>query len=292
MYIKIKKLPSGYKPYPPGTEIGIRELTFGEIMAYSEFSDRVVDILNYFEEREVITGIDFFDITAGDWHFLQLQLVSLSYATPSYTFRGPVCNRCSRERSKESESKKLKPSSPEDVTVPIIMEGFNAENIPPEFRASLVPAEFIFSEVPEEVITPLSISLSKGRTVEMDFYRLRDFKKLLEQGLPNKRSSEISIMTGLSLEDDLSEMDFAVLNEAYEMLDHGLAKTVILTCPKCKRTREMEVDWDLVSLIPFYRDRQSLKDRISFGTVSKPADSPAKKTSVSSGSSTLRPMDR
>jgi hypothetical protein len=284
MYLKISKLPSGFTAYPEGTEIRIRELTFGEVLKHDEYSDRPLDILEYFSKKELVTGIDFWEITAGDWEFLLLQIVAISYATPSYTFRDPLCPSC----------KEKQPKSKEEIIaafpVPIKFEGFKPENIPPDLEIKLEPATIIFVELDETVTGQATIELTKKK-VTLDFYRLKHYKQLLEADMRNIRANEIAILTGLDMEADVSDLDYAILDAAYVAMDHGLARQIEITCPDCGEPVTKEVRWDISSLIPFYRDGAELKDRISFGVVSESADNPYKKTTVSPSRSSLRPAD-
>jgi hypothetical protein len=292
MYIKVGRLPSKFKPYPEGTEIRVRELTFGEVMNYNDHRDRPLDVINYFFERGVIDGIDMWEITAGDWQYLQIQITAISFASPSYSFLGPICNNCSKKTNEEKADLSKFNANKMEINSPFLMDAFKEENIPPDLRASLLPSELQFNEINEEAIGPATVDLPDLRKkVSLDFYRLKHYKQLIESGIKNNRANEIATLTGLDLEKEISNNDFEVLDMAYSYMDHGLESKVLIKCPDCKVAIDKEVQWDLMSLIPFHRDVGSIKDRIHFGGGAQSADNPYSRTAVPSGESTLRPLD-
>jgi len=276
MFIKIQKVPSRFKPYPENTEISLRELTQGEVLNFSEYADRTLDCVSYVGEREILKGIDIWDLTVGDWQFLQLQLVSMSYASPSYSLKGPVCDKCKKKN---------------DFITPLKIEGYKPENFPPGLRAKLVPSDIRFEEVDEKAQFPVEVTLDSGKKVSYDFYRLKHYKELAEQGLKNTRASEIQVITGLNFEEEVSSFDYDVLKKVYEMLDHGIGKKITLKCPDCEGTKEVEVNWDIMSLFPHFRDEKSLNDRITLGRIHKPEHKGSERTTVQGRGSTLRDLE-
>ena len=292
MYIKVGRLPSNFKPYPEGTEIRVRELTFGEVMTYNEHRERPLDVINYFYERRVIDGIDMWEITAGDWQYLQIQITAISFASPSYSFLGPICDKCSKKTKEEKANLSEFNTNKMEINSPFQMDAFKEENIPPDLRASLLPSELQFNEIDEEAIGPATVDLPDlGKKISLDFYRLKHYKQLIESGIRNNRANEIATLIGLDFEKEVSNNDYEVLDMAYSYMDHGLESKVIIKCPDCGVAIEKGVQWDMMSLIPFHRDERSIKDRIHFGGTPQSADNPYTRDAVSPGESTLRPLD-
>ena len=280
MYSKIKELPSSYKAYPEGTEISVRPLKHGEVVNYSERRDKIIDILEYFDKRKVIKGIDIWDITVGDWQFLELTIVAASYIAPTFSFTGPECEDC---------KKKMEASEKEEKEV-ISVPGFptiDRKKLPERFKVNFLPSELVFNSVDDKVKIPVSIDLDNENTVDLDFFRLRHYKEMLEKKLKG-RDEEIAIAAGVNLEDDVTTQDAWVMEEAYKLMDHGLANKITLKCPSCNKEIEKEVDWEILSLIPFHGDEKSVGKRIHFGGALKSTNNDVTGDGLQTSSGTLR----
>jgi len=282
VYSKIKELPSSYKAYPEGTEISVRPLKHGEVVNYSERRDKIIDILEYFDKREVIKGINIWDISVGDWQFLELTIVAASYIAPTFSFTGPECKDCKKKMEEAKEKEKEK----EVISVP----GFptiDRKKLPERFKVNFLPSELIFNSVEDKVKIPVTIDLDNGDTVELDFFRLRHYKEMLEKKLEG-RDEEIAIAAGVNLEDDVTTQDAWVMETAYKSMDHGLADKVTLKCPSCNKEIEREVDWEILSLIPFHGDEKSVGERIHFGGALKSTNNDVAGDGLQTPSGTLR----
>jgi len=276
----LKDIPSRYLAYPEGTQISIRPLMFGEVIEFTERYDEPLDYYKYLASIDVVEGIDFWEITTGDWQYIELSIISISYATPSFTIPGPPCDKCSKSEEKVEEE-----SEPQTIVASLPMN--RKKQLPKEYTAKLIPTDLIFNTVDDDVNDVVSVELESGKSVTLDFFRLKHYLKMLENNL-NGKAQEIVQVTGLDLNKDITYDDYPYLEKAYNMLSHGLDDKVSLRCPNCSDVKEMEVDWRASTLIPFRPDADTLRDRISIGKISKPTDSSNEKTPVPGNQSTLQ----
>jgi hypothetical protein len=277
----LKDLPSRYLPYPEGTTISIRPLMFGEVIEFTERYDEPIDYYKYLSSIGVVDGIDFWEITTGDWQYIELSIISISYATPSFTIPGPPCDKCSKsEPVKDGEE-------PESQTFVASLPMNRKKQLPKEYTAKLIPTDLIFNTIEDEITDSVSVDLESGKSVTLDFFRLKHYLNMLENSL-NGKAQEICQITGLDLNKDVTYDDFPYLEKAYDMLLHGLDDKVSLSCPSCGDAKEMEVNWSASTLIPFRPDASSLRNRISIGTASKPVNSGDEKPPVSGDSKLVR----
>jgi len=281
----LKDIPSRYLAYPEGTQISIRPLKFGEVLEFTERYGDPINYYNYLAGLDVVEGIDFWEITTGDWQYIELSIISISYATPSFTIPGPPCDKCSTsDKSKDDSEDKS-----QTIVASLPMSKKKLQ-LPKEYTAQLIPTDLIFNTVDDEVNAAVSVDLESGKSVTLDFFRLKHYIHMLKNNLTGN-AQEIVQITGLDL-NEIEYEDFPYLETAYGMLSHGLDDKVNLKCPSCGDTKEMEVDWGASSLIPFRPSSDVIRNRIHVGQTSKSANSGDEKTSVSSSESSLRPVDR
>jgi len=276
MLIEVKDLPSGYKPYPENTVISIRPLKYGEVLEFNEYRGHPLDILKYAEKREIISGIAIDELTVGDWQFLELTLVAASYATPTYTIKLGKCPECEKKYSKLPKEELY-----------FTIGGVEVSKIPDVGR-KLVPADISFIDIAEEVESPVMFESSIGE-VSIDFYRIKHYKVLLEDGKQDSLPHQVAKVADCDLE-DLELDDYNTLVAAFEMMSHGMDSNVAVTCHECEHQATVKLDWGLLQLIPFARDKESARNRIHFGKSGKPQQ--RKRGGLPSGESTLRPSSR
>ena len=275
----LKDIPSRYLAYPEGTQISIRPLMFGEVLEFTERYNDPINYYNFLAETGVVEGIDFWEITTGDWQYIELSIISISYATPSFTIPGPPCDKCSKADDKK------------DQTIVAALPFNKKPQLPKEYTAKLIPTDLVFNTVDDGVNDAISVDLESGNSVTLDFFRLKHYLSMLENDLTGM-TEEIVQITKLDLKKDVTYIDYTCLEEAYRMLNHGLDDKVMLKCPACGDTKEEEVDWGSSSLIPFRPPSNIIRDRIHVGKVSSSTNSGNEKTPVPPSSSTLRPASR
>jgi len=284
MYQELKQLPSKGLAYPPGTKISVRPLKFGEVIEFTERHGEPIDYYNYLAGRSIVDGIDFWEITTGDWQYIELSMITVSYATPSLTINGPPCDKCSKEPPIPPDEKKK--DVPQEVVA--LLPGMDRKKIPKEYTARLLPTDLIFNTVDDKLTGPVSVDLVNGKSASLDFFRIKHHMQML-QSEKSGVDEEIALITGLDFSNDVEFEDYAALEEAYGLFSHGLDDAIELQCPNCGTKKVMEVDWRASQLIPFRADEKLIRSRIHIGEVSESADKGPSRPPVPPSESSLRP---
>ena len=282
MYHTLRDLPSHYKPYPENTRIQYRPLTEGEVLNYSETDpEKIIDILTYFQEREVIKGIDLWDITPGDWQFIEISLMAVSFMLPLFTVESHIiCEECTAKKLAENKQieadyeKRMKVGQ-EVVPMTINRETQTFQHIYPssphmiddtpiKLKAEITPGQMVWSEIADEVNGLPVIILYDNTKITMDYFRLKHLKEMKEKELEGV-NKEIELLSKIKCE-DTNRDDWQILETAYDIMEHGLSNKVLVNCPDCRKgEKEVVVDWNKdLTLLPFRRPDSEIRTRISF----------------------------
>jgi len=276
MYISLNKLPSGYIPYNEEVKknlIQIRGLTYGEVMTFSEHKDKLQDIIPFIKERDIIKGIDFEEISVGDWEFIELTLAAISYADPTYTINLGECPKCKEKFSNLPEDELYLKVGPERISKI------------PKLTRKVTHGEINFKELPKEITSEAEITLEDGKQITVDFFRLKHYKSLSKDQENFSIIKKVEALSGISI-NDITSMDYATLLEAIELMSHGLDSSFNVVCPSCAFTKIFTFQWRLLQLRSFSFDNQTIRDRILFGKVRK--HEPAVEPELSRSKSSLR----
>lgn len=312
LILKNEQIPSQGKAYPPGTELKVRSLLWEECVDFSQYKDsgKTLELLEMLDGNQVITGIDFWDITSGDWTYIELLIMSMSFTSLTYKFKTSECPDCKKDYKESTDSgvdrsllvKELTGKSMEEVLqIPGMKEqvekiipdaflnlpGSDKKNLPPVLQATLSPADFVFETSDEDNHGTPIVTLDNGKEVAVDYYRLKHFKTLMSQGREENDMNQVCVASGVDRK-SLTYLDGQVLLEAKEILDHGLDYTIKVTCPNCNQVKEESLAWGALDFVPFRRDRGALRNRISFRNSSKPADTTPPENAVPQSNSPVR----
>lgn len=255
MYFSIfcKDLPSRNLAYDNINCIKYREMTFKEVMNFSKFRKRKLDLLEFIKEREIVKGIDIYEITVGDWQFIELSLVNTSFAGVSYPYDLGDCSNCEKELKEQYKE--------EDLYISI---GNVKKSKIPKMIKILAATDILFNDIEDtEIQLPISVTLDNGNEAPFDFYRLKHLIKMEEQD-DRTIQNRISIISGIDLY-DMSMDDYHVFVELSNLLSHGLDNKIEISCPRCGKTINKKIDWRLLRFFPYVRDGSSFKERITFG---------------------------
>ena len=312
LILKNEQIPSQGKAYPPGTELRVRSLLWEECVNFAQFRDegKTLELLDMLAKNQVITGLDFWELTSGDWTYIELLIMSMSYTAPVYKFKSNNCEKCEVPLAENTENgidrallvKEITGKTMQEVlNIPGMKErveeiipdafvnvpGSSKDNIAPVYQASLVPADFQFETSDDDNNGTPIVTLESGKEVTVDYYRLKHFKGLMKSGLAENDMNQVCASTGVASK-NLTYFDGEVLLEAKKILEHGLVYTIQVTCPKCSHRKEENLVWGALDFVPFRRDRKSLRNRISFRQTSKPVDTTPSADAVQSGDSPTR----
>jgi len=279
MHITLEQVPSKYIPYSDEVrqnKIKIRPLTYGEVLAFSQHKDKFIDLLDYMKTKDIVTGVPFEEITIGDWEFIELSLVAISYADPTYTIDLGQCEVCKQKFSDLPEEELYLKVGPHTISkIPALLKKVKF-------------GEINFKELENEITSVGEVTLEDGTVATVDFYRLKHFKTLLQENKEESVARKVELVTNTSV-DNITTTDFVVLNEAITLMEHGLDSTFVIKCPNgtCNNKKEVSFQWRLLQLRTFSVSDDVIRNRISFGKTSKPV--PIARQELPRSQSTLRP---
>lgn len=263
-------LPSRFVPYNQ-KEIAIRRLTLGEVDFTFDHQNKITDIVKYYADREVITGINVYDLTVNDWQFVELSLVALTFPEVKFELNGGKCPSCGDE-VKTIELGRTPDGTPQIITISADLKSF------------VVPQEISFVTLDEEVVPPIELELSIG-VVKMDFLRIRHYFELAkETGKPQSEWTNRQLtqkQCGVIVE-DLEYNDGDIIDYAQEKMYHGVNGSFKAKCQLCKTEYPVTTSWEVASFIPFRKDKRLARDRVRFGNASTSERGEPSKTRVSS----------
>ncbi len=260
MHVSLNIIPSGYIPYPNlnGEKIKLRRLTYEEVIEFSENRDRSSDLIDYIKKRDIVTGVDIDEITMGDWSFIELSMVILSYSNPSYTFSLGECPKC-----------KVKYSELEEDELFLNIGDIKVSKIPKLWK-KVTHGQISFEELPPEVQSTAIVDLD-GTKVEVDFFRIKHHLQLLKEKKEDNIVDQIKSVSKVDFK-TIDNVGFALLKAAFDKMKHGLDSSFTVTCPDCKYSKSFRMDWGLLQFTPHYIDAGFIEERISFDKVGKPAE--------------------
>ncbi len=279
MHITLDQLPSHYVPYSDEVrkeKIKIRPLTYGEVLTFSEYKDNFIDLLSFMGESDIVRGIAFEDITIGDWEFIELSLVAMSYADPIYTVSFGECEACKEKMSDLPE---------EELYLKV---GKQVISKIPMLAKKIKQGEINFKEIIEDVTSEGEVTLENGTNAIVDFYRLKHYKTLLQEKKEDSEERKIELLSNLII-NDISLLDYTILTEVVNLMEHGLDSTFTIHCPNasCNVTKTFSFEWRLLQLRSFSFDNELIRRRISFGKTRK-LDTTTKQE-LQGSKSTIRP---
>lgn len=259
-YTTIKTLPSRFVPYPKDAVISCRPLVYDEVVYISKHRQDEIAIIEKFKETEIIKtiGLDFWDLTMGDWSFLLLSIVNSSYIKIQYNINRE-CSKCL------GKIDKIELTIPNSKTPHII-------EVKSGLNAVIIPAEIKFEELDEQVDDIAVLDLIEGQA-ELDFIRMKHFKSVTNS---SKDLNEISLILSGVNANKLALSDIQIATYARDIMNHGPSSKVLCKCPVCKLEEEVEIEWKALDFIPFRQDKRIIKTKVSFGKRSSGSKSSGK----------------
>lgn len=279
-YSIVDQLPSQFKPYPEGVEISYRPLQFREVAVITNLYQRsgalegqvsesvqntiTRDIIRKIQDAKVVkvAGMNFMDLTLGDWLFVYLCVMSESHMDVVYKINVP-CSSCNGILPDAKVS--LKTFASADVT----------------------PGMIEFDSVEDEVEMPVLLDTDAEEEIEIDFLRLRHYLARLKD--PNVNEIDLLVTPK---DANLSIMDVTNINFVREMMSHLPEETVNAVCASCQNEMSVAVKWSEFALTVKSPDEQSRRSRIHFGKRSQPTVDKSVPDEVSGRDPLVRKSDR
>lgn len=220
--ISVERIPSKGFYYPEGTEIKVRALTWEERMMFAKYKKQQyqVDLLEMLAENEVVKGIDLWEITMGDWSFLELLMVTLTFRPISYTF-SLKCSECSDSNQREVSFRDSR-----------------------EGNGNLTPSNFVFESSEHHLRSYIFLN---GREVKLNSYRLKHYRKIRMEG---EQEDDYNKLISLLDRETVREVVTSPIDCPRVQSDHGLKMGVTLCCSSCNKKEEVGVEWSVFDFIP------------------------------------------
>jgi len=252
-HVVLRYLPSRGVPYEEDITISLRPLKLGEVDYIFSHKDKIVDIITYIAERDVVRGIDVLDLTVDDWEFIELSLVSTTFPNAKYELYGGECPNCGNN---------VQVIDLKDLEGNVVRQ----IEVKPELKGIVVPTQISFHTLDEDVNWPIYADLSVGKT-QFDFLRLRHYVELANEGIEQKDWTPLVVaekMCGHKAE-DLAFEDGEIINYIRNKLDHGVLKQFTVSCNVCSTEYPIQTAWEVADFIPFWEDRGPARNRVHFG---------------------------
>lgn len=269
-YTSLSYLPSRFIPYSE-KEIAIRRLTLGEVDYTFDHQNKITDIVKFYADREVVTGISTFELTVNDWQFVELSIVALTFPDVKFELNGGTCPSCGDE-VKTIQLGKTADGEPQVITISA------------ELKSLVVPQDISFVTLDDEVIPPIELELSVGLTV-IDFLRIKHYMELARDTGKTQGEWTNRQLTEKMCGVDVNELDYYdgdIIDYAQEKMYHGVNSSFKAKCQLCKTEYPVSTSWGVASFIPFRQDKRLAGNRVRFGHARQSEREEPSKTRVSS----------
>lgn len=254
----VRACPSSFIPYPKGSKIRIRDLRMREadVLGQAKESKDELRLIEAVRECVMLEGVAYEDLTVGDWFFLLLSVLAKSFFDLKYRY-GKPCPHC------QGQIEKIDLGVKDSFGNPIVIEKEGVAT--KEFQANEIDFKSITSEdIPD---LPVEVELDSGSVVEVDFFRIRHYIKLLDEKLSGVEELRL-ILKGEF--DDLTIRDLQVLKYVREKMDHGPNPELVLKCPICQKEIKVQTEWRGLDFAPKSLSESDTRRRVRFGSRTAP----------------------